>query len=291
MNLKYRNERNAKSISAYYGKPLDKPDWYEIKALSGDQTEVMIYDAIGFPWNDAGELVRAISGITSKEILVRISSPGGDIFDSLSIFNVLATHKSKIITRNESLAASAASILMLAGKERQAYKSSMAMIHEPWTIAIGNQHEFRDTADILGKITDNMIDIYAGSTTIGKREWKDMMAKGETWWNAREMKDHGFITTILDGKGAKAEFDLSIFANVPDGIGDDSQGRELTRKETEHALRNAGASREYARAMAAKRADASDDQAEKDEHDAKELVEYLTIASELKKVTAIMGGK
>jgi len=255
--LSYRSEKSAHAISAFWGKPLDKPDWYAIKSLSEDQTEVMIYDIIGYPWNDAGELVRALAGITSKEILVRISSPGGDIFDSLSIFNALSSHKSKIITRNEALAASAASILMLAGKERQAYKSSMAMIHEPWAVMIGNQHEVREMADVLGKITDNMIDIYAGNTNIGKREWKEMMAKGETWWNAKEMKENGFINTILDGKPVKAEFDLSIFANLPEEFKED---KELTERDAEKILRDAGFSRHKAKAVLARRKEAEGDE-------------------------------
>jgi len=246
--LSYRNEKNAHAISAYWGKPLDKRDWYEIKSLSEDQTEVMIYDIIGFPWNDTSELVRALAGITTKEILVRISSPGGDIFDSLSIFNVLSSHKSKIVTRNEALAASAASILMLAGKERQAYKSSMTMIHEPWAVMAGNQHEVREMADVLGKITDNMVDIYSANTHIGKREWKEMMAKGETWWNAKEMKENGFIHTILDGKPIKAEFDLSIFSNLPEEFKSD---KEPTEREIERLLRDGGVSNKKAKAILA----------------------------------------
>ena len=115
------------------------------------------------------------------------------------------------------------------------------------------------------------------------------MMKATTWLTAKEAKDKGFVDTIVDGKSVKADFNLSIFANLPDNINDDSQGRELTRKETERALRNAGASREYARALAAKRADASEDdnQAEKDEQSAKELIEYFAYL----KTLSIIGGK
>ncbi len=258
MKLSYRNQKNAEATARYWNKSLDKPDWYKVEALSDDEAEIMIFDVIGWPFNDAAELVRALAGMKQKTITVRVNSPGGDVFDAMAIFNALQSHKSKIITRNEALAASSASFLMLAGKDRQAYKNSMVMVHEPWAVTGGNQHELREIADVLGMINDNMIDIYAGNTSVGKREWKDMMANGETWWTAKQAKEKGFIDTIIDGKGAKAAFDLSMFANTPDGIGDNSQGRELTRKETEHALRNAGASREYARAVAAKRADASE---------------------------------
>ena len=115
MNFKYRNQRNAEATARYWNKPLDKVAWYKIEALSGDNTEVMIYDVIGWPFNDAGEIIRALTGINSKTVTVRINSPGGDVFDAMAIFNALQSHKSRVITRVESLAASAASFLALAG--------------------------------------------------------------------------------------------------------------------------------------------------------------------------------
>lgn len=257
MNLKYRNQRNAEATAKYWNKPLDRPDWYKIEALSDDEAEIMIYDYIGWPYNDAGEFVRALSEMKQGKITIRINSPGGDVFDAVSMFNALQSHKSKIITRVESLAASAASFIALAGKEVQAYKNAMLMIHNAWAYSSGNQYDLREIADILGKIDENMVDIYTEQSNVGKKEIRDMM-KAETWMTAKEAKEKGFIDTIIDGKAAKAAFDLSMFANAPEGIQEEQEGRELTRKETERALRNAGASREYARAVAAKRADASD---------------------------------
>jgi ATP-dependent Clp endopeptidase proteolytic subunit ClpP len=275
MNLKYRNQRNAQATARYWNKPIDKADWYNIEALSDDNTELMIYDVIGWPFNDAGEIIRALAGVTSKTVTVRINSPGGDVFDAMAIFNALQAHKSKVITRVESLAASAASFIALAGKEVQAYQNAMVMIHDPWVLAAGNQYDLREIADILEKISGNMVDIYSQNSNVGKKEIRDML-KAESWFTAKEAKEKGFIDTIIDGKAVKAQFDLSMFAHVPDGLGEESQGRELTRKETERALRNAGASREYARAMAAKRADASD--------------ECVAIAEEIKKTISIIGG-
>lgn len=274
MNLSYRNQKNAEATARYWNKPLEKPDWYKIEALSDEEAEIMIYDIIGWPFNDAAELVRSLAEMKQKMITVRINSPGGDVFDALSIHNALTSHKAKIVTRIEALAASSASFIALAGKERQAYKNAMGMIHEPWAVAAGNQFDFLDISAILRKISDNMVDLYAGGTNVGKREIKEMM-KAETWMDAKEMLDKGFIDKIVDGKSVKAAFDLSMFANTPEGMADEPEGRELTRKETERALRNAGASRDYARAVAAKRADASE-------------VELIAIAQ---KTLMIFGGK
>jgi ATP-dependent Clp protease, protease subunit len=252
MNLKYRNKHGAEATARYWGKVLDKKDWYKVEALSDDEAEVLIYDVIGWPFNDAGDLVRSLAEMKQKTITVRINSPGGDVFDAMAIFNALQSHKSKVVTRIESLAASAASVIALAGKEVQAYKNAMVMIHEPWIYTAGNQYDLREMADILEKISGNMIDIYSGNSGIGKKEAKQMM-KDETWLTAKEAKEKGFVDTIIDGKAAKAQFDLSMYANAPDGITGNKEGRDLDEREIELALRDAGASRSFAKMIVAER--------------------------------------
>lgn len=232
MNLKYRNQKNAEATAKYWNKPLDRPDWYKINALSDEESEIILYDVIGWPFNDAGEFVRALAGIDSKKITVRINSPGGDVWDAMAIYNALQSHKGKVVTRIESLAASAASFIALAGKEVQAYSNSMMMIHEPWVLAAGNQYDLREAADVLEKINGNMVDIYAGNSSIGKREIRDMLRETR-YFTAKEAKEKGFVDTIIDGKAAKAQFDLSMFANVPEGLTAEREGRELTKREVE----------------------------------------------------------
>jgi len=258
MNLKYRNQRTAEATARYWNKSLDRADWYKIEALSDDEAEILIYDLIGWPFNDAGEFARSLAGISAKTITVRINSPGGDVFDAISIFNALQSHKAKIITRIESLAASSASFVALAGKEVQAYRNAMMMIHEPWVYSAGNQYDLREIAGILEKISGNMVDIYAANSSVGKRELRDMM-KNETWFTAKEAMDRGFIDSIVDGKAVKAAFDLSMFANVPEGIEGQREGREMTEREIERVLRDAGCSRSFAKHAASRAAGGSHD--------------------------------
>jgi ATP-dependent Clp protease, protease subunit len=251
MKLNYRNQKNAEATAKFWNKPLDRPDWFKVQALAEDETEILIYDVIGWPFIEASEFIRALAGITSGKILVRINSPGGDVFDSVAIYNALKEHKAKVTTRIEALAASAASFIAIAGKEVQAYSNAMMMIHEPYVFAAGNQFDMREVADILEKISNSMIDIYAANATPGKREIAQMM-KDETWLSAKEAKEKGFIDTILEsGKGAKAQFDLSMFVHAPDDICANKEGRELTEREIERALRDAGASRSFAKTVAA----------------------------------------
>lgn len=252
MKLNYRNQKNAEATAKFWNKPLDRPDWFKVQASAEDETEILIYDIIGWPFVEAAEFIRALAGITTGKILVRIKSPGGDVFDSVAIYNALKEHKAKVTTRIEALAASAASFIAIAGKEVQAYSNAMMMIHEPYVLTAGNQYDLREVADILEKISGSMIDIYAANATPGKREIAQMM-KDETWLTAKEAKEKGFIDTILEsGKGAKAQFDLSMFAHAPDDICASKEGRELTEREIERALRDAGASRSFAKATVSK---------------------------------------
>jgi ATP-dependent protease ClpP protease subunit len=253
MKLAYRSEKNAEAVARYWGKSLEKPDWYRIEAKDDDNNaEIIIYDVVGWPYIDAFDLIRSLGTIKAKNISVRINSPGGDVFDGVAIFNALKEHPAHVTTKIEGLAASIASIIALAGDEVQAHKNAMYMVHDPWVLAAGNQYDLREIADILGKIGGNMLDIYYDKSNIGKRELKQMM-KDETWFTAAEAKDRGLIDTILDTGAAKAKFDLSIYANVPDELEDsDREGATLSKQEIERALRDAGASRSFAKSIAAR---------------------------------------
>ena len=248
MNLTYRSDKNAESTARFWGKSLDQPDWYKIEAKEDDNAEILIYDVIGWPYNDAADLVRSLSGMQAEKITVRINSPGGDVFDGIAIYNALRDHPAQITTKIESLAASMASVIALAGDEVQAQKNAMYMIHDPWAIVGGNQYDLRETADILQKISVNMIDIYSERSDIGKRELKTLM-KAETWFTAKEAHDRGLIDTVLEAGAAKAKFDLSIFANAPEGP------KEPTERDKEKALRDAGLSHKEAKAVLAGRKD------------------------------------
>jgi ATP-dependent Clp protease protease subunit len=257
MRYAYRTQANAQAIAAIYNKPLDKPEWFKVIAAKNadEESEILLFDYIGWPYNDPREFVQALSGL--GDVTIRINSPGGDTFDGAAIYNSITSHKGNVTTRIEGLAASMASVIAVAGKKVQAYDNTMFMAHNAWTFTMGNQYELRDMADLLEKVDGTILDAYQKKTKMGKKEIAQIM-KDTTWMTAKEAKDKGFIDEIVTGKSVKANFNLSIFANAPDDISDDPQGRELTRKETERALRNAGASREYARALAAKRADASE---------------------------------
>jgi ATP-dependent protease ClpP protease subunit len=246
MKLNYRNAKSAETIARFWGKPLDKPDWYKIEAKADDEAEIIIYDVIGWPFIEADVFVRELAGIKAKSIKLRINSPGGDVFDGMAIFNALKDHPARITTQIDGLAASMASVIALSGDEVTAHKNSMMMIHNAWVVVAGDRHLLGDVAtNILEKIDGNMLDIYYGKAGSGKRDLRQMM-DDETWLTATEAKQKGRV--IESATQAKAQFSLSMYANVPDGLEGKQEGRELTEREMERALRDAGGSRSFAKA-------------------------------------------
>jgi ATP-dependent protease ClpP protease subunit len=247
MNLKYRNQKNAESIAAYWKKPLDKPDWYSINDLSSDTPEIYIYDVVGFPYTDVGQLLREMATIKDKPILARINSPGGDVWDGVALMNGFANHPGGVTVRIESLAASIASVIAMGGRKVEAYSNALLMIHNSWVVTAGNRVELLEVADILEMVDENIMESYAKKTKLGKKELREMMA-AETWLNAKAMKEKGFIDEIIQaGKGAKAAFDLSIFSNLPD-----EHDSEPVARKYEKALRDVGASKNEARTILAR---------------------------------------
>lgn len=250
MKFAYRTEHNAKAVAAFWGKPLDKPDWYSINALVDNEPEIFIYSVVGWPFTDEEGLIRSMAEMKDKHLLARINSPGGDVFAGMALFNAFANHPGGVTIRIEGMAASIASMLAMAGKKVEAYPNTTFMVHNAWIGVAGDHNALREVADITEKISGQMRDIYSAKTKIGKKEMQAMMDV-ETYMTAQEAANKGFIDTILkSGKGAKAEFDLP-FANASNYF--QAEDRELTERDAEKILRDAGFSRHKAKAILAGR--------------------------------------
>ena len=282
MKLDYRNQKNAEFIAAQHKKPLDKPDWFKVENVTADTAEILVYDYIGWPYNEARGFVDTLAEMAEKKITVRVNSPGGDVFDAHAIFNAIQAHPGKVVTRIESLAASAASYIAVAGYEKQAYKNSIIMIHEPLSGMWGNQHDLRATADILEQINVTLIDMYADNTNIGKKDLRDML-EAETWLSAKEAKEKGFIDTIIGGgKPVEAHFDMSFYANCPDQYKHVQIPEEPNIRDTETLLRDVGGlSANQAKAILARGWKAlGDKDTEADPASAAELVDFINKITE-----------
>ena len=142
------------------------------------------------------------------ELDVYINSPGGDVFAGQTIYSILKRHKAKKMVHVDGLAASAASIIAMAGNVVHMPSNAMLMIHNPYTLGVGNANEFRRLADDLDKIRESIIAVYEGKTALLRDEIIKMM-DDETWLTAKEALDYGFADMIDEEK--------QIAASVKDG--------------------------------------------------------------------------
>jgi ATP-dependent Clp endopeptidase proteolytic subunit ClpP len=237
-------------------------------ALTETTAEILLYDEISWWGVTVEAFKRELDAITVPTINLRINSPGGDIFDSLAIYNALRDHPAHIVSHIDGLAASMASVIALAGDEVRMAENAFYMVHNPWVMVIGNADDLRKEADLLEKVTGSLVMAYAEKTGKGTDEigaWMD----SETWFTAADALDAGFVDAVVvkdkaDDLAAAASFDLAIFGNVPDALLEE-QRADPTIRDLERALRDAGLSQIAAKQyIAAGRAAASRRDVERD---------------------------
>lgn len=170
-----------------------------LKARGQTEAEIRIDGEIGDNWFGDGLTSKKFAEDLTKlgdvrKITVRINSPGGSVYDGVSIYNQLRSHGARIEVLVEGLAASIASVIAMAGDTISMATGSMMMIHSPWTIAFGNAADMRETAAMLEKHESALVDIYVKRSGANRDEVKQMLLD-ETWFNADEAVDHGFADT------------------------------------------------------------------------------------------------
>ena len=138
-------------------------------------------------------------------IHVRINSNGGSVFGAYAIMNLLRSHKAKIITYNDGIAASAATLIAMAGDRIVSSIGSVWMIHLPSTSVSGNAKDLQKAIEILDTITDTMADIYHAKTGIDRAEIMRMMNE-DKWMTGKEALEMGFVDEVT---GLKVEAYLS----------------------------------------------------------------------------------
>lgn len=162
----------------------------------------------------AEEFVKTLNAIESDEIVIRINSPGGDAFDGRAIASAIKAHKAVITAKIDGLCASAATTIANACDDVQMAEGSFYMIHNAWTVAMGNKDDFTELSEFLNKIDDAIAKDYAGRTGLDVAEIQDMMS-AETWMDATEAKEKGFINSIIDEKAVSNTFNLAVYDKAP----------------------------------------------------------------------------
>jgi len=169
--------------------------FYEIMCRKG-VAEIIIYGVIGGCGEyGASKFIRDFRAIEEPEVLIRINSPGGGMFDAISIYNLLKESDKRIVTQVDGMAASAASVIFAAGDQRIMPANTSLLIHNPWVLAAGDENKMRKTAEWLHKWTEQLIDIYHETSGMEREKIAEMM-KEETVMTAKEAKKHGFCDKI-----------------------------------------------------------------------------------------------
>lgn len=213
-----------------------------------DAAEVLIYDTIGqdLPVHgvSAAEFVDDLRRIDRHEPLdVRINSPGGSVFDGLTIYNLLCDHGGKVRVFVDGLAASIASVIAMSGDEITMAPSARMMIHDPMgpsALAFGTADDLRDaaretekTARLLESLKSTLVEIYSSRTGNAGDTVAEWM-QDETWLTADEAKTRGFADRVMESTPSTVEsdtservssgslatqlaacFDLSMYRNLP----------------------------------------------------------------------------
>ena len=158
--------------------------------------ELTIYGDIGESfWGasvsavDVKDLLAEMEG----DITVRINSAGGSVFDGFAIYNLLAQHDGEVHVKVDGWAASAASVIAMAGDTIEMADNSMIMIHDPWTMTVGDSRDMMKSAELLDQIRDNIVTTYQAKSSLDAEIISEMM-KEETWMKADEAIEKGFAT-------------------------------------------------------------------------------------------------
>lgn len=172
-----------------------------VRALDTGDNVITMFDIVGEDyWSGGGVTAKKVAAqlraIGDRPVEVQINSPGGDMFEGIAIYNVLREHPQDITVKIMGMAASAASIIAMAGDRIEIGAASFIMIHNCWVLAIGNRHDMRATADWLEPFDQAMVDLYAQRTGQDAKQvakWMD----AETFMSGSQAIERKFADALL----------------------------------------------------------------------------------------------
>ncbi len=179
------------------------------KALEQGDNVITMFDVVGEDfWSGGGITAKKVASqlraIGDRPVTCQINSPGGDMFEGIAIYNVLREHPQPVTIQVMGMAASAASIIAMAGDTIEIGAASFIMIHNCWVLAMGNRHDMRETADFLEPFDQAMVDVYAqrsGGDAKKIAKWMD----DETFMSGSMAIERGFADVLLDADAVKVD--------------------------------------------------------------------------------------
>lgn len=172
-----------------------------VRALERGDNVITMFDIIGEDWWSGGgitakSVASQLRAIGDRPVEVQINSPGGDMFEGIAVYNVLREHPQPVAIKVMGMAASAASVIAMAGDTVEIGAASFIMIHNCWVLAMGNRHDMQETAEFLAPFDAAMADVYAarsGQKVADIAKWMD----SETYMSGSQAIDRGFADSLL----------------------------------------------------------------------------------------------
>jgi len=194
-------------------------NWFIVKALAAGENSASVYvrgniGEWGVSDNDFIQSINALGDI--EQITVNINSNGGDLAMSLGMFNYLRNHPAKVTAYIEGVAASAASVLAMACDTIIMPSNSVMMIHNPWTVTMGNANDMEAAAKMLRAFEDTLVTTYSARTNLSQDELKTLL-DNETWFTANEALDKGFCDQVED-IGENYALAMAKASGIPDEV-------------------------------------------------------------------------
>lgn len=225
MSLKKLPELNASAYAGIRGHiqsyvlPSAMSRWTPgIQAAAGDSPDnvISILDVIGEDWwtgegVTANRIAGALRAIGDRDVTVNMNSPGGDMFEGIAIYNQLRMHPGRVTVNILGIAASAASVIAMAGDEIRIGRPSFLMIHNCWCLAAGNRHDFAALSEQMAPFDAAMADVYQDRTGVDLKRITTLMDK-ESWIGGSAAVADGWADSLLEDAAIKHGSDTQASA-------------------------------------------------------------------------------
>jgi ATP-dependent protease ClpP protease subunit len=179
------------------------PKFYALEKTGDNETTIHLYDEVGAFGAGSKDFLADLGKLDGEHIHLRINSPGGSVIEGTAIYNALRRHQGGLTVHIDALAASMASVIAMAGAPVYMADNALMMIHNPWTVSMGDSDQLRREADLLDKLKSTLVNAYKRKSGMEEKEIAQMMDK-ETWLDAVEAVALGFADAIEEGVAAAA---------------------------------------------------------------------------------------
>lgn len=202
--------------------PLVLQHWQQFRptALARNEgVQINVFDVIGDRWSEqpvtAGSIKAALDQAGGADVTVNINSPGGSAFEGLAIYNLLRQYSGQVVVNVLGLAASAASVIAMAGDEIRIGKAAMMMIHNSSGLCWGTAQDMRDMAAVMDKLDSLMVGIYSARTGTPEADIAALMHQTDHYMTGQEAVDAGYADSLLATDAPAATESTAVAALMP----------------------------------------------------------------------------